>query len=331
MADITLSVGMASNPRTWPIFDGTVKADGINLVPSPVHASELFWRQLKFGDFDVSEMSFSSLIMAMAGGDDRWVGLPVFTTRRFFHTGILVRKDRGINEPKDLKGKKVGVPEYQQTAALWTRGVLQHEFGVEPKDMEFWMERVPEQSHGGATGFKPPAGVTVNQIPLEKSIGSMMLSGELDATLLYIVDPNLIDRSTADLWHHPDIKSIFPSPYEEGLRFYKKTGLYPINHGMVMKREIAEKHPWAILNVYKAFKKANDITTQRRMAQLDEYFETGTISREAKDSIAHPLIQHGIVANRKVLETAAQYSFEQGLTPKLAKLEDVFHKATLEQ
>jgi len=329
--DITLSVGMASNPRTWPIFDGTVKPDGINLVPSPVHASELFWRQLKFGDFDVSEMSFSSLIMAMAGGDDRWVGLPVFTTRRFFHTGILIRKDRGINEPKDLKGKKVGVPEYQQTAALWTRGVLQHEFGVEPKDMEFWMERVPEQSHGGATGFKPPKGVTVNQIPLEKSIGSMMLSGELDATLLYIVDPNLIDRSTADLWHHPDIKSIFPSAYDEGLRFYKKTGLYPINHGMVVKRELAEKHPWVVLNLYKAFKKANDVATQRRMAQIDEYIETGIIPRESKDKIAHPVIQHGVVANRKVLETAAQYSFEQGLTPKLAKLEDVFHKATLEQ
>ena len=329
--DITLSVGMASNPRTWPIFDGTVKPDGINLVPSPVHASELFWRQLKFGDFDVSEMSFSSLIMAMAGGDDRWVGLPVFTTRRFFHTGILIRKDRGINEPKDLKGKKVGVPEYQQTAALWTRGVLQHEFGVEPKDMEFWMERVPVQSHGGATGFKPPKGVTVNQIPLEKSIGSMMLSGELDATLLYIVDPNLIDRSTADLWHHPDIKSIFPSAYDEGLRFYKKTGLYPINHGMVVKRELAEKHPWVVLNLYKAFKKANDVATQRRMAQIDEYIETGIIPRESKDKIAHPVIQHGVVANRKVLETAAQYSFEQGLTPKLAKLEDVFHKATLEQ
>ena len=208
--DIQLSVGMASNPRTWALHDGRVKPDGIQLVPSPVHASELFWRQLKFGDFDVSEMSFSSLIMAMAVGDDRWVGLPIFTTRRFFHTGMLIRKDSGIKSPADLKGRRVGVPEYQQTAALWTRGVLQHEFGVEPKDMEFWMERVPEQSHGGATGFKPPEGVTVNQIPLEKNIGTMMLSGELEATLLYIVDPNLIDRSTADLWHHPDIAPSVP-------------------------------------------------------------------------------------------------------------------------
>ena len=249
--DIQLSVGMASNPRTWALHDGRVKPDGIQLVPSPVHASELFWRQLKFGDFDVSEMSFSSLIMAMAVGDDRWVGLPIFTTRRFFHTGMLIRKDSGIKSPADLKGRRVGVPEYQQTAALWTRGILQHEFGVEPKDMEFFMERVPEQSHGGATGFKPPKGVTVNQIPLEKNIGTMMLSGELDATLLYIVDPNLIDRSTADLWHHPDIAPLFPDARAEGIRFYQKTGLYPINHGMVVKREIVEKHPWVLLNLMK--------------------------------------------------------------------------------
>ncbi len=329
--DIQLSIGMAANPRTWPLFDGTVKPDGIQLIPSPVHASELFWRQLRFADFDISEMSFSSLIMALAHGDERWVGLPVFTTRRFFHTGILVRRDRGIESPADLKGKQVGVPEYQQTAALWTRGVLQHEFGVEPKDMEFWMERVPDQSHGGATGFQPPAGVTINQIPLEKNIGSMMLSGELDATLLYIVDPNLIDRSTADLWSHPDIKPIFPDAKAEGVRFYNKTGLYPINHGMVMKREVAEAHPWAILNVLKAFQQANAAATRQRMDHVDAYLEAGLLPADARAVLAKPLIQHGIVANRNVLETAAQYSFEQGLTPRLTKLEEVFAESTMEQ
>src|SRR5579862_7250554 len=127
---LQLSLGMADNPRTRPILAGRVKPDGIEFICTPVHASELFWRQLRFGDFDVSEMSFSSLMMARANGDERWVGLPVFTTRRFFHTEILVRRDSGIEKPADLKGRRVGVPEYQQTAALWTRGVLQHEFGV---------------------------------------------------------------------------------------------------------------------------------------------------------------------------------------------------------
>src|SRR5262252_7778559 len=128
LMNIPISIAMASNPRTWPIFDGKIKPDGITLIPSAVHPSELFWRQLRFADFDVSEMSFSSLLMARARGDERWVGLPIFTTRKFFHAEILVRRDSGIERPADLKGKRVGVPEYQQTAALWTRGVLEHEF-----------------------------------------------------------------------------------------------------------------------------------------------------------------------------------------------------------
>ena len=102
--NIQLSVGMAPNPRTWPLFDGRVKPDGIDLIMSPVHASELFWRQLRFADFDLSDMSFSSLLIAIAHGDKRWVGLPIFTTRRLFHTGILVRRDAGIDTPADLKG-----------------------------------------------------------------------------------------------------------------------------------------------------------------------------------------------------------------------------------
>src|SRR5579871_3625023 len=183
---LQLSLGITSNPRTWPIIDGRAAPDAIDLATSVVDPSELFWRQLRFADFDVSEMSMSSLMMIRAQGDDRFVGLPVFTTRRFFHTNILVRRDARINAPADLKGKRVGVPEYQQTAALWIRGVLQNEFGVAPKDMTFFMERLPSRSHAGAVGFKAPPGVTINQIPKEKGIDSMMVLGELDACMFYI-------------------------------------------------------------------------------------------------------------------------------------------------
>ena len=329
--NIQLSIGMASNPRTWPLHDGTVSPDGIDLIPSVVHPSELFWRQLRFADFDISEMSFSSLIMALAGGDDRWVGLPVFTTRRFFHTEMLVRRDAGIESPADLRGKRVGVPEYQQTAALWTRGVLQHEFGVEPRDMEFWMERTPDHSHAGAVGFKPPKDVTIHQIPMEKNIGSMMLSGELEATLHYIVDPNLVDRSTADLWHDPAIKSLFPDPLAEGTRYYRKTGIFHINHGMVMKRSIAERHPWAVLNVLKAFEKANKLAAAQRMEHTAYYVSAGLLPAGSREVLASNIVQHGIVANRETLETAAQYSYEQGLTPRLIALDEVFAESTMDQ
>jgi 4,5-dihydroxyphthalate decarboxylase len=334
---LQLSLGVASNPRTWPILDGRVAPDGIELVSSVVPVSELFWRQLKFADYDVSEMSFSSLMMARANGDERWVGLPVFTTRQFFHTTLLVRRDAGIDTPADLKGKRIGVPEYQQTAALWTRGILQHEFGVAPTDVTFFMERLPSHSHAGAVDFKAPRGVTINQIPLEKSIGSMMLSGELDAAMFYIrrhgehAQGNLIDRSTADLWGHPDIKPLFPDPAAEGVRYFRKTGIYPINHGMVIRRSVVEKDPWVVLNLYKAFERANEVATEERMKHVEYHLAAGEIAPEARAALNRPVLMHGIKANRKILETAAVYSHEQGLTPRLMKLDEVFAASAMEQ
>ena len=329
--NLQLSIGMASNPRTWPIFDGRVKPEGIELIASRVFPSELFWRQLRFADFDVSEMSFSSLIMARSMGDERWTGLPVFTTRKIYHAAILVRRGAGIETPADLKGKRVGVPEYQQTAALWARGALQHEFGVEPRQMQFWMERMPSHSHRGALGFTSPPGVTINQIPPEKSLGGMMLSGELDAALHYIVDPNLVDRSTADLWNHPDIKPLFPDPVAEGIRYYRKTGILPINHGMVIRREIADKHPWTVLNLLKAFEQANDIANRERVEHAEYHLATGLLAPGSREALRTPLVRHGIKANRRTLETAAQYSNEQGLTERLVKLEEVFAASSMEQ
>jgi 4,5-dihydroxyphthalate decarboxylase len=328
---LTLSLATASNPRSWPILDGTVKPDGIDLVPTIIHPSEMFWRQLKFQDFDISEMSMSSLMMATAQGNDDWIGIPIFTTRKFFHTEILVRKDAGINEPKDLKGKRVGVPEYQQTAALWTRGALQHEFGVQQSEMEHWMERVPTHSHGGSTGFKPPPGTTINQIPIEKSLGQMMVSGELQATIHYLRDNNLVDRSRVDLDHHPDIKALFPDPIAEGVRYHQKTGIFPINHGMVIRREIAEKHPWTVLNLLKAYEAANEIANRQRIAHVEYHVWAGHISAEAGKALREPAIRHGIKANRKTLETAAQYSHEQGLTPRPMKLDELFAASAMGQ
>jgi 4,5-dihydroxyphthalate decarboxylase len=324
--NLPLSIGITSNPRTWPILDGTVKPDGIDLIPTVLHPSELFWRQLHFAEFAVSEMSCSSFLIVTAQGDNRFVGLPIFTTRRFFHTGILVRRSAGIEQPADLKGKRVGVPEYQQTAALWGRGVLQHEFGVAPQDMEFWMERTPDRSHGGATGFQPPPGVTVNQIPADKSIGSMMLNGELDAVLHYLSGRNLVDRSRADLAHHPDFKYLFADPIAEGIRYYKKTGLIPINHQAVLRRDVFEKEPWVALNLIKAFKRANEIATERRVEHVADHLATGLLSGDAKT----PVIHHGVKANRKVIETIARYSLEQALTPRLIKIEELYAPSALE-
>jgi 4,5-dihydroxyphthalate decarboxylase len=270
-------------------------------------------------------------MMALAHGDDRFVGIPVFTTHRFFHTSMLVRRDAGIETPADLKGKRVGVPEYQQTAALWTRGALQHEWGVTAQAMEWWMERPASHSHGGATGFKPPPGVTVHPVPVETNLGNMVVQGKLDAVVHYIVNDNLVDRSKIDLANHPAAKRMFADPIAEGIRYYGKTGLYPINHGMVIKRTLAEKHPWVILNLMKAFDKANAIANRQRMDHVNDHLAVGLIPGAAKAALAQPVIEHGIKTNRKILETCADYSLEQGLTPRRMKLEEIFAPSTLAQ
>src|SRR5258707_12441231 len=221
---LELSIALARNENTQAILDSRITPDAIKLHPTALHPSEMFWRQLKFAEFDVSEMSMSSLTIATSQGPTQWVALPVFTTREFFHLRILVRAASGIQAPADLKGKRVGVPEYQQTAAIWGRGVLQHEFGVHPRDIEFFMERTPETSHGGSTGFKPPTGVTVHSIPATTNIGEMMVKGELDATLLYLTNPNLVDRSRIDLSKDDRFRPLFDRK-TEGPRYFNKTGI----------------------------------------------------------------------------------------------------------
>ena len=329
---LRLSLGMSSNPRTRPVFDGRATADGIELVPTQVHVAELFWRQLRSAEFDVSEMSMSSMMMFVSQGDHRFVGLPIFTTRRMFHTAMIVRKDAGIEKPADLKGKRVGVPEYQQTSALWTRGILKHEFGVEDTDMEHWMDRQPGRSHRGEVGFTPRPGLKVHQVGPETNIGRMMEEGKLDAVMSYNAarPDNAIDRSTADIANDPRFRPLFDKA-TEGARYFQKTGIYPINHGMVIKREILEKHPWVALNIYKCFEKANAIAEAERREAVDYHLETGLLPPEARKGLASQVLFHGIHHNRKVLETAAQYSYEQGLTPRVMKLEELFAPSVMEQ
>ena len=330
MAKLQLSLIMGANDRSRPVLNGSVQPDGIDLTCTVAHPSEIFWRQLKFQEFDVSEMSLSSLLMAVANGNTDWVGMPIFTSRRFFHTGVWIRTDRGIDKPEDLKGKRVGVPEYQQTAALWSRGVLKHEFGVEPEDIEWWMERTEERSHGGATGFQPPPGVRFNRIPGDDSIGNMLMDGRLDATLLYLTDNNLVDRSRITLEGNPKFRLLFPDPTAEGRRYYQKTGIFPINHGMVVRRSIYEQNPWVVLNIFNAFRKAKDDVAARTRDLAATHIDLGLLPADAKKALTTDTYPYGVKSNKLVLETVTEYSHEQGLTPRKVSLEEVFAPSTMD-
>ncbi len=327
---LDLSIALSDNARTRPIIDGDIGIESVTPFITTVHPSEMFWRQLKYADFDVSEMSMSSLLIAASRGDHRWVGIPVFTSRMFFHTRILVRSDRGINAPADLRGKRVAVPEYQQTSAIWSRGILQNEFGVDQRDIEWFMERTPDMSHGGSTGFTPPPSVKLNRIPPTTNIGEMMVKGEVDATLLYLTNTNLVDRSVVDLEREPSVRPLFADGAAEGRRYYAKTGIYPINHTVVVRRELLEKHPWIALNVYSAFVRAKDKSLKDARKALQPWREVGALGPDAEKGFSADPLAYGVKGPRKVLETISQFLHEQGLTDRRVAIEEVFAKSTLD-
>jgi 4,5-dihydroxyphthalate decarboxylase len=329
-ARLELSIALSDNENTRPLLDGAIQPQGAKLLPTAVHPSEMFWRQLKFGDFDISEMSMSSLTIATSHGPTPWVALPVFTSREFFHTRMLVRADAGLDEPADLRNTRMGVPEYQQTAAIWGRGVLEHEFGVHPREIDWYMERTPDKSHGGATAFTPPPGVRVTQIPPATDIGEMLLRGELHGTLLYLTNRNLVDRSRADLTSDSRFKYLFQDRKAEGRRYFAKTGIYPINHTVVVRRSLLERHPWLALNLYHAFAAARAEVLQRGQEMLKSYDELGLIGAETARAFAFDPMGYGVKANRRVLDTITQYVHEQGLTRRRVGLEELFAPATLD-
>jgi 4,5-dihydroxyphthalate decarboxylase len=329
MSKLSFSVALSRNPMTTPIIDGRVTASAMDWIVTPVFASEMFWRQLRFGEFDISEMSLSSLTIAASQGRRDWVAIPIFSTRDFFHTHLLVRDDAGINEPADLVGKRVGVPEYQQTAAVWSRGALQHEYGVTPDKLRWWMERPPEMSHGGATAFEPPAGVELNYIPRETNIGEMLMRGELDASLLYIADNNLVDRSRADAGSMPAVRPLFADVAGEEVRYYRKTNVLPMNHVVVIRASLLDEHPWMALNTYSAFVAAKQAVMSDFAKFFDYWRQLGVASAaESAAILATDPLPYGLHGQVHVLQTLGEYLYEQGLTKSLVDMTELFAPST---
>jgi len=327
---LPLSIALSDNPRTRPVIEGRVRFEALRLIPTVVHPSEMFWRQLRYGDFDVSEMSMSTLTILTSQGNRDWVGLPVYTMRKFFHNEILVRKDSGVNQPSDLKGKRVGVPEYQQTAAIWTRGVLEHEFGVHARDMTWFMERNDDRSHGHSSGFKAPRDVSVSPVPLNSNLGDMLLNGEIDAIIHYIADNNLVDRSRVNLGADSRVKYLFDDREAESARYFKKTGIFPINHIVVVKRSVYEQNSWIALNLYSGFVAAMDQVRKDSLAWMAPFYEMGLVGCDVRRVVMQSPMPYGLKAARRVLETVTQYVHEQGLCERRVALEEIFAPNTLD-
>ena len=334
MPKLTLGFISAFNERVDPLMNGTVKAEGIELIPTYSHPAETFWRQLKFKEFEVAEMSMSSFLIAKSQGSDM-VALPVFPSRRLFQTELSYHVDSGITKPGDLAGKKLGVAEYQQTAALWIRGILEHDFGVSQYNIHWHMERSEEMSHGGATGFKPPAGISFNRIAANKSLVSTLLGNELDVAHVaspFVLQANTLDRSSRIVGKNDwsKIRPLFPDRMIEAERFFKKHGFLPVNHTYIIRGDIYRKYPWIAFNLYSGFVKAKALARQKLAESMPSALFFGPeYLAMTRRLIGDDPFPYGIKANQAMLDTITSYSHEQGLTPRQVKPEELFAEQTL--
>lgn len=336
MAKLRLSFISGVNERVKPLMDGTIEPEGIELIPTYSDPSETFWRQLKFQEFEISEMSLSSYLIAKSRGMDM-IAIPAFPSRRFMHTQLSYHVDSGIKEPSDIVGKRIGVGEYQQTAALWVRGILEHDFGISQYKVHWYMERSEELSHGGATGFTPPKGISFQRIPPDKSLASMLVNHEIDVASVHRAfqrEANIIDRSTrirASGGNWSKVKPLFPDRIAEGTRFFNKHGYIPANHTYIIRGDIHTKYPWVAFNLYTAFVKAKEVTQEGLAESIPSGLVFGAeYLKKTREIFGDDPYPYGIKDNRGMLETIIDYSHEQGLTTEKLKIEDLFASSTLD-
>ena len=335
MAKLTLGFISAFNERVEPLMNGTVQAEGIELIPTYSHPAETFWRQLKFGEFEVAEMSMSSFLIARSRGVDM-IALPVFPSRRLFQTELSYHVDSGITKPEELADKRLGVAEYQQTAALWIRGILEHDFGVSQYKIHWYMERSEEMSHGAATGFKPPAGISFNRIASNKSLASTLLENELDVAHVaspWVLRANALDRSSriAGKGDWNKIKPLFPDRMAEGARFYKQHGFLPVNHTYIIRGDIYRKCPWVAFNLYTGFVKAKALAREQLLERIPTaLFFAPEYAAMTREMIGDDPFPYGVKANKVMLDAIIAFSHEQGLTSRKMTVEELFAQSTLD-
>ena len=242
MHKLELTLACGRYDRTQPLLDGRVQPEGVNLTFLPLRPGETFWRMLNHGEFDVSEMSLSSYTILRSEGDTRFIAIPVFPSRVFRHSALYVRANSGIEKPEDLEGKRVGVGDYQMTAAVWVRGLLRHEHGVAPEDI-VWVTGKPIRS------IKPPDGIRLQSIPADTTLEAMLERGEIDA-LMSVMIPNGLGKT---------VRRLFRDARTVEIAYYNKTRIFPIMHTLVLKTSLYEAKPWLAASFYRAFCRARDL------------------------------------------------------------------------
>lgn len=342
---IKLTIAFSNNPRLYPLIDGTVKPQNIELNFVQIHPAELFFRNLKYDEFDVTEMSISDFLIAREKTDGtkwQWSALPVFLLKAFLWLNTYVNNRSCVETPADLKGKRFGVPDYQMTAALWMRIVLQELYGIEHRDVHWYIGRTKDVSHGVLLGLDkdPPPGVSLNWLREDQTLDRMLNEGEIDAAWGFAPhykrgteNFRSIDRyGDTPIVGNPRIRRLFPDGGKSIIaEYYQKTGVFPVNHMVVVKKYILENNPWVALELYKAFSRSKELAFERaRTVAAGYFFFVEELVKQQTALFGSDPYPQGIRANAKMLNILMRGSFKEGLTKKLAQVEEIFYSTTLD-
>lgn len=319
MNRLSLSFAAVDYDRFRALQDGRVHAEGIDLNYVPLPVEEIFHRQVTFREFDVSEMSLSSYVLTLNEADSPFVALPVFPSRYFRHQTMFVNARSGIVTPSDLRGKRVGVPEYQITAGVWQRGMLQDEYGVQPEEMAFFSGGAEETGRVEKIALDLPPEISLEPIEGSKTLGKMLSEGELDALLTAHVP--------SCFYEHEDVVRLFPRFKEVEKAYFAKTKIFPIMHVVVIRRDVYEQNPWIARSLTKAFEASLDMARDDLMYRSSMKVMLPWLADHVDETIeamGADYWRYGVEANWHVLETFLRYSFEQGLAKHRWEPEQIF-------
>ena len=322
---LRLSLACWDYDRTRALVDGRVQPDGIDLIYLNQPVEETFFRMMRFQEFDASEMSLSSYVASLGRAEPPFIAIPAFPSRFFRHSCIFVSAKSGIKRPEDLKGKRIGVPEYQMTAPVWIRGILSDEHGVKVTDVQHLSGGEEEPGRDEKLKLDLPSSINLKPIPPNATLSGMLAAGELDA-LVTARAPSTFTTTDA-------VKRLFPDYVEKEQAYFARTKIFPIMHTVVIRRDVYAKNPWVAQSLYKTFVAAKKIAA-------DMYNQTAALTSmlpwsvaaadEARAEMGEDWWPYGLGPNRHVLETFLRYHHEQGLSKRLFKPEELFARETLE-
>jgi len=320
MPKLKLSVGCGDYDRTEALRSGVVQPEGIDLTYIPIQSPpEIFARMIKNHAFDFAEMSTSMYLTLRAKNEFPFVALPVFPSKVFRHGFIFINKNSGIKTAKDLEGKRVGVPEFRQTAAIWIRGILEHEYGFDMETIHWYEGGANVPREPDVLDLRPDREIDIHFIGPEKSLNDMLAAGEIDA-MIGARQPFSLDTS-------PDVGRLFPDYRNEEKSYFKKTGIFPIMHTLVVNEELYNEHPWVAESMYKAFDQAKNWC-------LDQMKFSGTMRYtlpwlfadidEMTEVFGTDPWAYGLEQNRPTLEALVSYLHDQKFLAEKIAIDDMF-------